>query len=99
MYAISRLRAKDAHRTHKSSRVHKSYTYAISRLRTKVVFSTQRRLKGEKAVQYTYADRHVCFQQINNIFKTSAMERGEQDKSTRINRDWTKTRKGIAAPL
>ena len=27
------------------------------------------------------------------------MARGEQGKSTRINRDWTKTRKGITAPI
>ena len=27
------------------------------------------------------------------------MARGEQDKYTRLNRDWTKTRKSIAAPI
>ena len=27
------------------------------------------------------------------------MARGEQGKSTRLNRDWTKTRKGITAPI
>ena len=113
-YAISRLRAKDVHHAHKSPRAHKSCTYTISCLCAKVVFSTQSRLKGTKAVQPTYADCYECFQQINKNFKkndsnpflsflspfnTSVMERGEQGKYTRLNRDWTKKRSGIAAPI
>ena len=32
-------------------------------------------------------------------FNTSVISRGEQVKSTRLNLDWTKARKGIAAPI
>ena len=74
----------------------------------------QSRLQGTKAVQPTYTDRYERFQKINKIFKkndsnpffssfspfnTSVMARGEQGKSTRLNRDWTKKRSGIAAPI
>ena len=88
--------------------------YEISSLRAKVVFFTQSRLQGAKALQSTYADRYERFQQINKIFNkkdsnpylyflspfnTIVMARGEQDKYTRLNHDWTKTRKGIDAPI
>ena len=70
-YTISRSRAQDVYRTHKSPRAHKSYTYAISRLGAKVVYSTQSRLQGAQAVQPMYVDRYKRLKQTNRILTLS----------------------------
>ena len=64
--------------------------------------SYAKRLQGAKAVQPTYADPYSRLQQINKKYIKSilsVMARSEQGKSTRVNRDCTKARNGITAPI